>query len=265
MDTLVDETFTPASLDDAIDGVTPEPEAQEVAATPETEATPEAPVLETPAKPAEQEQPAAPESWTYAMAMDEKSKRQALEKKVQDFERQQSAREWQEKQAQKPVEAPDIFTDQAAYDKYIQEQTLGQVMPVVATLQRQVASQVHGAEKLDAATQWFNSLEPSHQTALNNHYGQQPDPYAGLIAEFNKAELAKEMSDPAQIQAFRAWQASQSGQPIAEQPAQAPTAPAAPRPSQVQLTPSVMSAPSVAPRSGPVWAAPKTLSELLPE
>lgn len=270
MDTLKDEEFTPASLDDVIDGTAPQPEALEVTATPDAEPAPEP--QPAPAQAATEPEPTepAPESWTYAMAMDEKSKRQALQKELETERQQRAAMEWQAKQAQKPVEAPDILMDQAAYDDYILQKAQGAIDPRIQALEArlhqqafQMAKSQHG-EGLDAALQWFNTLDQSQQTSLNERYGQQPDPYAGLMSEFSRAEIAKELSDPSEFEAFKAWKASQAG--LTAQPqAQAQPVPTAPRPSQVKLTPSVMSAPSMAPRSGPVWTGPPSLGDILPE
>lgn len=275
-----EETFTPAPLDEVIDGKTaPEaaPQGEEAAATPEPSETPEnAP--ETPAEEptAEQpqsepqataEEPQKPESWNYAAYKDEKSKRQALDQENQSLKARIAAMEWQQQQAQPPVEAPDVFADPTAYGQHLQQQTLSQVMPMVQGLQRQVAVAAHG-EKVDAAEAWFNSLQPHEQQALNQKHGQSSDPYGGLVADYDAAQLAQEMSDPVKLEAFRAWQAQQAGQQPQTPAPQAPApqaAPAAPRPSQVQLTPSVMAAPSVAPRRGTQWAGPKPLEDVLPE
>lgn len=263
---MQEEDLEPTSIDDILSDEPPVQEAVEVEQPLEQVETAPEVATDAPAEPIQTEAeptPAQPNDWTYAAYSDEKTKRQAAEKRADELEARHKAWEYQQAQNQKPVEVPDMLVDPNGYTQHVQQQALAPVMPVIHGLQRQVAAQVHGADKLENATAWFNTLPPQHQSALNQHYGQTADPYGGLIAEFEKVQIAKEFSDPETIAAFKAWQ---TGQVQAQAPAQAaPVAPVAPRPSQVQLTPSVMSAPSVAPRSGGKWAGPTSLESILPE
>lgn len=107
------------SLDDVLNGVEPtEPEEAQVEAP---TAEPE-PVSETQQEEVtEEEAPAAPEpqpeveNWTKTAVLDERRKRQALQAELDQLRNQ------------KPVEVPDIFTDQGAYTDYINQSVSDQV------------------------------------------------------------------------------------------------------------------------------------------
>lgn len=111
------------SLDDVFNGVEPsEPEAPiEETPTAEPEPEPEAETQAEPVEAKEEEAPAAPEpepqeNWTKAAVLDERRKRQALQAELEQLKNQ------------KPVEVPDIFTDQNAYTDYINRIVSEQVL-----------------------------------------------------------------------------------------------------------------------------------------
>lgn len=107
------------SLDDVLNGVEPpEPEAL-AEETPTAEPEPVAQVPQEEVK--KEEAPAAPEpqpeveNWTKTAVLDERRKRQALQAELDQLRNQ------------KPVEVPDIFTDQSAYTDYINQSVSDQV------------------------------------------------------------------------------------------------------------------------------------------
>lgn len=100
-------TDNPQSLDDVFNGV--QPEAVEEIPEVEVEAKVEeqAPVQDAPTAPKDPES----ENWTKAMALDERRKRQELERKLAELE----ASKIEVKKA-----APDVFEDQDGFNNHIQ-------------------------------------------------------------------------------------------------------------------------------------------------
>ena len=203
-----------------------------------------------------------PTDWTYAAYADEKSKRQAYEKKIESLEAQQKAWEYQRQQdAQKQVEVPDIFDDSDAYTKYVQEQALAPIAPVIQGLQEQIATQAHGAEAMQKSNDWFNTLSPQQQHDLNARYGQTADPYGGLIAEYKKSTLLSEIGNDADAykEKIKAELLAeiQGGQTVPVQPNSQQATP--------EFAPSIAGKRSVGARGGPKWAGPTPLGNIFPD
>ena len=285
---MADEEFKPTDLAEIVDGAEPtiepqiEPTQEAVQATPEDavkaeETTSEAkpddtpePVTETAevkpeAEPVTEEKP---ENWQYAAYADEKGKRQGLEKgkaesdaENERLKAQLSALQYQQNLAnQTPVEAPDMFDDAEAYTKHVQEQANANVMPQIQALRAQVAEQKHGAEVMQKADEWFNTLSPQGQQALNVRYGNTADPYGGLISEHKKSSLIDEIGGDVD-----AYKAKMRADIQAEMLTAAQTAPLTPETPQANnFMPSIVGAKSTSARGGPVWKGVQPLDQILP-
>ena len=256
---MADE-FEPTTLEDALGNETIDAaEAPEVVEQPviETqEAAPQDAEPVNPETPSDEPEPEKP--WTYSMAMDEKAKRKAAQEELKETKARLAALEYQQKQA-KPQEAPSVFEDENAYAQHWGQQAVAPVMSEVQQLKMQLAEVKHG-DDFKAANAWFDTLPPNQQQALNAQYGGASDPYSGLISEFKKSQILNDIGeDPA------AYKQRIIDEYLAAQGGQAPAQTQQPRPSQVKITPSVMSAPNVSARGGPKWAGPTALSDILPE
>lgn len=100
-------TDNPQSLDDVFNGVQPEPIEEIQEAEPEAKVEEQAPVQDAPTASKEPES----ENWTKAMALDERRKRQELERQLAELQASKS----EEKKA-----APDVFEDQDGFNNHIQ-------------------------------------------------------------------------------------------------------------------------------------------------
>ena len=276
-----EEEFKATSLDDALGesggaGDAPEPETP-IVEEPKAEQTPEAkeeaktapePAQDTqpePEAPKAEETPAddADKPWTYHMAMDEKQKRKDIERERDEVKARLAAFEYQQKQNQPKPQAPDVFSDPDKYGEYVQQQAIAPLMPVLQSLRLQLAETRHTPEAVKAANEWYDTLPPQHQQAISQRYGASQDPYGDLVNEHKRQSVLSQVGDdPSEWEAFQAWKATQGQeQPQPQQTQQ----PAQNSQSQVKLMPSATKSPSMASRSGPVWAGPKTLEDILPE
>lgn len=217
----------------------------------------EAPTPEEPPK-------TEPQNWTYAAYSDEKQKRQGLEAELAKIKAQNEALQYQMQQAQqKPQDVPDYLTDPQAYTQHVQQTAQAPVINIVQQQAYQIAELKHGSDKIQSANEWFNTLPPHQQQAINIASQSSPDPWGMLVQEHSKATLAQEFSDPEKLEAFKQWQAAQSAQqPVVTQPQQAPQTPS---PANVKLMPSVTDAPNVGKRSGPAWTGPAPIEVALQE
>lgn len=209
----------------------------------------------------EEPKKAEPENWTYAAYSDEKQKRQNIESELAQIKAQNQALQYQMRQAaqQAPQQAPDYLSSPDEYSQHIVQQAQAPVLNIVQHQALQIAELKHGSDKIQSANEWFTTLPPQQQQALNVASQNSPDPWGLLVQEHTKATIAQELSDPSELEQFRAWKASQSAPHVPQQSAQTPS------PAQVQLTPSVTSAPNVGKRGGPTWTGPVSLSDALGE
>lgn len=263
------DEFEPSTLDDALSDTseTVEETAQEAAETQEqVELSPEAVKQEE--KPVEQ--PETPQSetqpeqgWTYHAYKDVNDKWQSAKSENEQLKAQLQALQWQRQQAQQkqPQFDPNtVFDDPEAFARHVQQQTLQPVNKQLMAMARNMANIQHGADTVDAANAWFDTLPPQTQNALWTAYGQDSDPFGKLVQEHKKALISEKMSNPETLQAFEQWQAQQSA---AAQPQPTPAPQAAPQAAPVKITPSVTSAPNMGKRGGTVWSGPAPIGEIL--
>lgn len=214
------EQIAPEPLEEEIEETgfapepTPEPEPEPASSQPETQQTQQ------------------PGFVPLAAVLDEREKRQKLERDLEEA-RAVLARFNQQQQA---GEAPSIYDDPVAYQQSIEARLEAQAFQIREQMSERFATQVHGAEALEAAKQW------GIETAKNDPYFKarfvsQADPFGWLIAEQQRDLVAK---DPAAF--ARKWAEENGYAPIPQQAQQpAPVQPVA-RPAAPPR--SIASAPS---------------------
>lgn len=117
-------------------------------------------------------------------------------------------------EAAKPAapRVPDRYADPDAYDDWLQGQLIAQNRELQLDVQALRAEQKHGPELVKAAREWG-----FQKCAEDPHFNQRmwgsSDPIGDVIAEYQKAQALSALSDPATLEAFRAWQAGQSAAP----------------------------------------------------
>lgn len=188
------------------------------------------------------QQPPEPQHAPLTALLDERDKRQAAERRAQEFEQrlQQYERTQQPQQQASPSfdQMPDPYDapqDFAVWLQQVVENSTGKAMNaannVALNISEERAREKHGDDAVDAMATWMNQQSPSvHQEVLS-----QRNPYEFAVQLHQRQTLAASLQ-PSDLAQFRAWQASQ-GQ-------------AAPNPAQVQQRAAPPSPPSPpAPRS----------------
>jgi hypothetical protein len=132
-----------------------------------------------------------------------------------------------------PEEAPDPYTDLQGFLNWQGRQVESQLWSQRLEMSRGFAETKHGPEKVQAAIDWGFERCGS-DPHFNIQVRQARDPVGFVISEHQRQQLLAEMSDPSEIEAYRAWkQAQAAGEPPAVPPATTlatpPAAAAAPR------------------------------------
>jgi len=175
------------SLDDVFNGVEPsEPEAPiEETPTAEPEPEPEAETQAEPVEAKEEEAPAAPEpepqeNWTKAAVLDERRKRQALQAELEQLKNQ------------KPVEVPDIFTDQNAYTDYINQSVSDQVFRARVEMSQEFM-RMQDSNYDDKETQFYEMA--TQNPLLVEQVKAHPMPARFVVDTVNKANELKKLEN----------------------------------------------------------------------
>lgn len=189
---------------------------------PETPPEPQAePVATTP--------PPEPQQAPLTALLDERERRQ----KAEALAEQREAELQRFRAAQQPVEVPDPDRDPAGFARY-QDARFQQALDNQAfNFSERLARKEHGAETVEAAKQWLQQ-----RVAVDPIYLQQikadADPYERLVTDYRRDQIFSQVSDPKEIEEFRAWKvaqgqlAQQNGAPA---PPQTPAPPSIPQPS----------------------------------
>lgn len=154
---------------------------------------------------------------------------------------------------QKPVEPepmPDPIEDPEGFANYSAKREEQFASTVEGRLYNQKVgmsefqyAQQHGKEAAESLKEWFGT-QPAH---IQEEARQHPHPFAFAHELKQRNEIAEKFSDPAMREKFEAFLAS------SEQPSR-PKAPV-----------TTASARNVGERSGPQWAGPTPLEEILPD
>lgn len=174
---MVDEAIDYLTLDGADAGLVPAPETPAVETpVPVEQAAPAAPNPgpdpASPAAPAVQ-----PGFVPLSAVLDEREKRQGLEKQLQELQRKQ----------QPPAAMPDATSDpkgwQAAQDARYQKYEMDTKMQMSGRF----AAQHYGQDKVQAAMQWGQSQNAEDQY-FGSKFTAQSDPYGWLVEQHRQAQ-----------------------------------------------------------------------------
>jgi len=178
-----------------------------------------------------------------ATFLDTRDKLSAAEKEAKEL------REWRQQQEEaarrQQVQAPNRDTDPQGYERFQQAQIGQALYGQRLEMSRGFAEMKHGPDVTTAAFDWGVQrcdADPFFNEKVRAHR----DPVGFVVSEWQREQTLAQMSDPKEIEAFRAWKAQQAGQPAGQPHAAAPpAAPAAPRQ-------SLAASPSAGASAGPV-------------
>lgn len=158
-----------------------------------------------------------------AVVLDEREKRQKLDRELEETRRQLA----QFQKLQETGEAPTIYDDPIAYQQSIEARLEAQAFQIREQMSERFTAQVHGQEALEAAKQWGIEAAKS-DPFFKQRFVSQADPFGWLIAEQQRDLIAK---DPTAF--ARKWAeengyaptSQQAQQPAPVQPVARPAAP----------------------------------------
>lgn len=228
-----------------LDEAQPEPEAVVEAAEPVIEAQPEPEPAPEPEVVRDEQGRFAPKQQTQVpvSALEaERSRRQALEAQLAEYQRQQ--------------EQPDPEYDPAGYAQHqvaqVQEMLQQQLFQQNLRFSRRMAEQVHTPDVVAQAHAWAEARCDT-DALFNQRIQTSPDPYEYVVSEWRREQVLSQMQGD-DLAKFLAWKAQQAN-PLAPPAQPQPAAPAAiPQP----VTPprslaSVPSAGTAKPGAEPVY------------
>ena len=173
-----------------------EPAQPEVAETPAAEPNP-AEAAQPEAEPKGDEPDAPPASKAedgdrnvpYGALKDERTKRQALERELQEMREWRQRLEAQQREARlQQIEDPD---ERLSYARQLSQQEIAQTR---LQLSRQYAERVHGAETVNAVVEFFN--DPVH-APMSHQFAKSPDPFGAAVEYYNAQQALREIGpDP---------------------------------------------------------------------
>jgi len=257
------------SLEDALNGEnTSENDVETVEAEPIAQASDDVQSgdnLSAEPEPSEDE----PKGWQYAAYKDEKTKRQELEKSNSDMQAQMADIQRQNAEYQNWINQQQAqqqqHQDPQGYQ--VQELVSQQVGAVEAQtrlrMSRMLASQSHGAEKVQAAEDAFKDLartNPVEYQTLVAQFGIHDDPIGQVMNWHKRYDMLNKMGDDpdayiqAQVQAKLAELQNMPDPQTGTAPRAAPV-----MPTDLSQTRNVGS------RSGSNWSGPTPLSDVLGE
>lgn len=215
--TAAPQAEPPASAEPSQDGPARGPDGKFISS--QAQPAPAQPAVPEPA-PQPVAQPVEPGHVPISAMLDEREKRQALERQLAELQRQQ----------QPAPKAPDRYEDPDGYDRFMQEQTDQRLYDMRVEMSERFAESRYGAETVQKAVDWGYQ-----RCASDPHFNAQvranPDPIAFVVQQHQREEMYSTVGDKfdlAQYQAFLAWQAAQTAQPNGQQQSQSQpaTAPA---------------------------------------
>lgn len=168
--------------------------------------------------------PPAPEPGHVPLSamLDEREKRQALERQLADIQRQT--------QQQPAPQPPDRNADPDGYERFQQEQADERLFGLRVEMSERFAVSQFGEETVQKAVEWGFP-----RCASDPHFNAQvraaPDPIAFVVQQHQRDEMYSKVGgkfDPAQFDAFLAWQAQQAAAPAPQPQTQQPAATAVP-------------------------------------
>lgn len=172
--------------------------------------------------------------------LDERDRRQKLEGELAQL-----------RAAQQPEEMPDPDRDPVGFANYQRAEFQKSILNERLNFSERFARKEHGAEAVEAAKQWAQTKFASDPLYVQQIYAD-ADPYEKLVTDYRREQFFSQVSDPSELDEFRAWKAAK-GQIAQTQAAPAATATPAP----AIPPPSLASAPS----AGSVLTEPEPTEE----
>lgn len=151
--------------------------------------------------------------WQYAAFKDEKSKRQSLERELEELRQKLTSFEAQKKEDP----APDIFEDPDGYRAHqenqlaIQRQMFdGELLSQRIEMSEQVSRIKHGDDLVDQAQQAFLNEVKTKPYLVEEMKGHRAPMEYVINWHKEKQRLSQPEIDMSEFEAFKAWKASQS-------------------------------------------------------
>lgn len=173
---------------------------EEAPATPPAQPQPAEPVAVQPTP-----QPEAQQAPVTAL-IDERLKRQRAE----DDARRANEELQRLRAAQQPQpEAPDPDRDPVGFAQFQQNEFQKLLLNERLNVSERFARKEHGAETLEAAKGWAKEKFASDPLYRQQIFAD-ADPYDRLVTDYRRDQLFSQVSDPKEIDEFRAWKAAQA-------------------------------------------------------
>ena len=188
----------------------------------EAEPQPEAPAEQPPAQEPEPQQPESTEerqshNVPLTALLDEREKRQKLERELEQL-RQQA-----QPQAPQPTQIPDPYEDPAGYQQYVQAQIDQRSFAATAEISGRFAEQKYGKETVEEAVRWAQEQGAKDPT-LGQRVRASNDPVGFVVEQFQREQFwQKYQSDPSSFtQATSQTAAPQMVAPVTTKPTAPP-------------------------------------------
>lgn len=186
------------SLDDVLNGAEPGTVEAEIASTEvieeaevedikgeETTGEKEEPeAVEKPATENKDEEP-----WTKAAYLDEKRKRQELQRRLEEREA-----------VKEPVKAPDIFENQDQYTDFLRNEIGGAVANTRAEMSEFYARDKYGSDVVDQKFEKYKELE-AENPQLRAELAKSPMPWVEMVKKVEAAEKLEKLQDVDKLEA----------------------------------------------------------------
>ena len=250
----------PAPAEAADTGETPEQTAEERQRDERGRFAPK-PEAQAPAAPPAAQQNAPPQSVPVSAVQEERKKRQALERELQELRASLAPQQ----QAPQPPPVPEVrpadlmFQDPDAYVQYQEQRQQQALLQTRFALSEFQARQLPDFAEAEAAVLAAAAADQREAARIGQAMYAHPAPALWayeegkrLIAQQRWAPIVQQHADP------EAYIAAEIERRVAERQAPTPAPSAAPR-----LPTSLATARAAAPRSGPGWAGPSPLTDIL--
>ena len=228
-------------------GAAPEAETEVEARAPEPEAPADEDREETPEGESEPAKESTDQRQVPLAALkEEREKRQALERRMAEFESRMG--QTQQPKPQAAAKAPDPYEDPEGYNAYVQNTVAQTEWNMRAEMSGRFAEQKYGKDTVEEAVAWAQA-EGAKDPTLGQRVASQASPVEFVVEEYKRSQTlqalnGKSLDDYIQEQAIaKGWIVSQPGAEAA--PIQKPSSPTPPK------------SLSQAPGSGGIGKAPK--------
>lgn len=191
--------------------------------------------------------PPAPEPGHVPIAamLDEREKRQALERQLKDFQ-DREAKAKADREAVAPLPAPDFSEDPTGHLDAREADLQARIYTMNREFSRRLAVKEYGKETVETVQQWATGRCDA-DPQFNQAVFASEDPYEFVVQSWKREQVLAKFSadDLAQYDEFQAWKTAQAaGQTPQSLIAAAPAAPSQPAPKPPP--PGLVSAPSAA-------------------